>query len=575
MSGKLVGIVVFIFHALHAPSPADAALQVARQQQQQKQLMSILHTGQPSSTERLRFLLSTVNRFRSQSLGSRSDIEARHAAEDERLEKALERTKDAKVRQALAQSLASHRQSLAETRRTYDNMVHFSDSMVAILNATGKRGSACEVHTCGEHASCTDTTDGAQCVCNEGYVGSGFDCRPPPEFAPHRLLFEGAAGVATQATDMSICVFELNKIAVVFTDLSKGRIGRIIVGSVREAGMADLAPPEQFTLPHAKAWNPVVQGSSDRRLLIAWRDEDRGGTGWVRGVTVGTTGVRGADLALTWGAPLSFASNQAHRMALVPLPGNRFGLMYGDRTLATEGAPAQSYGAALFIQVDGAGGAASVGTFRFSDFAVTRLDVTKVGESSFIVAARGAKAVDDMDPNITTHQEAIAIFGEAMQDDLVFDPTPVNFEPATEGVWARGVSLIAPNTFAYAYQSGVGQHIKLAVARIDPSTKRMQVVQQPLIVRNGFSRYVSMLNVPYTTSDPHTLTYYETDTGSMVNICSWRTELKSAGRCEEFQWFREKLDSVSGVHLGGGKAFMVFSTRDGTPYYSVFGLSKK
>jgi hypothetical protein len=184
--------------------------------------------------------------------------------------------------------------------------------------------------------------------------------------------------------------------------------------------------------------------------------------------------------------------------------------------------------------------------------------------------------MNEMDSSVHTNQEATALFGELTGADLVYDPNPVNLEPTGKNIWARGVSLIAPNTFAYAYQRGDDSKMMLAVVRVNETNRdRLQVVHKPTQIRTGFSPYVSMLSVPYTASDPHTLTYYEGDKGSMVNVCSWNAAGGTLNKCEDFMWLQGKVKSVSGVHLGGGKSFMVFTPESGVPYYGVFGLSKK
>lgn len=250
--------------------------------------------------------------------------------------------------------------------------------------------------------------------------------------------------------------------------------------------------------------------------------------------------------------------------------------MYADKVMATEHTPTESFGNSILAEVNGTGEVFQIGKFRFSDFALCRLEAAKVTSTSFLIAARASRMVDELDPSVSTAQEATAIYGELVDDELVFHPNAVNLEPAGSQIWARGISLIAPNTVAYAYQAANnGSKIKLGVVKIDPSTHRMEVVQQPVVIATGFSPYVSMLNVPYTPSDPHTLTYYEGATDSVVNVCSWSESTRTLSRCEDFKWHGTKLTSVSGVHLGGGKAFMVFSTSSGSPYYSVWGLSKK
>eukprot|EP00448_Togula_jolla_P006672 CAMPEP_0170606798 /NCGR_PEP_ID=MMETSP0224-20130122/20713_1 /TAXON_ID=285029 /ORGANISM="Togula jolla, Strain CCCM 725" /LENGTH=576 /DNA_ID=CAMNT_0010931921 /DNA_START=116 /DNA_END=1842 /DNA_ORIENTATION=+ len=527
---------------------------------------------------------STLRKFRAFAEDSGKGVEDRHQRVESELQEDIQKAEDENVKAALKLSVTSNAQTLKETKKVYDNMVRFTDSMASLLEAATSKGYGCEQHTCGTHASCTDSTSGVLCVCNEGYVGDGQDCHAPPEFMPHNVLYEGAGGVKTQAADINVCVFAGNMIATVFRDASRGNIGRVVIGSVREAGMADLSPPEQFTIAAGKAYDPVVAGMDEKRLIITWRDENRGGTGWMRGVAIGTSSIRGADMAMKWGEPVNYARDQAHKAALVTVPQGRFALMFTDKAIQTQHTVVESFGAALLgkVQEDGVISVLQ-DKHRFTDSAVCRLEVTKISPTAFIVAARASVAIDDLDATVTSRQEAMAVFG--MVDDhsaegtdsslLVFDPSPVNLEPTQEQIWARGVSLIAPNTFAYAYQTGLDSKLKMAVVEVAPQGHpRFKVVQQPVVIANGFSPYVSMLSVPYTPSDPHTLTYFERGNASMVNLCSWDSTGKVLHECEDFTWLSSKLSSVSGVHLGGGKAFMVFAPPSGKLYYSVFGLSK-
>jgi hypothetical protein len=339
--------------------------------------------------------------------------------------------------------------------------------------------------------------------------------------------------------------------------------------------MAILSPPEAFTVAAGQAFDPVVVGTEGKRVLVAWRDQDKDGLGWLRAGAMGITGIRGADQHMTWGQPVNLCRSQSHKMGLISLPGNRVVAVYADKVKSTPNMPAESFGNSVLLNLGSTGALTKLGQFRFSDYPVCRLEVTKLSPTSFIVAARAGQAVDEMDSAVTENQEAMALYGEMSGDDLVFDPNPVNLEPKGTHIWARGVSLIAPNTFAYAYQRGQSKKIMMAVVTVDPKTHKMQVVHSPTPVKEGLSPYVSMLSVPYTASDPHTLIYYDNKGESMVNICRWDSHKFTLDRCEDFQWLQGKVKSASGVHLGGGKSFMVFAAENGVPYYGVFGVSKK
>merc|ERR1719197_509627 len=148
----------------------------------------------------------------------------------------------------------------------------------------------------------------------------------------------------------------------------------------------------------------------------------------------------------------------------------------------------------MLVGVGKRGTITTIGSTIFADFPVCRLDVTQL--------------TDDSDTAAQTDQEAMALYGEMSGDTIVFDSNPLNLEPTSENIWARGVSLIAPNTFAYAYQRGTDHKIMMAVVHVNETTHRMKVVHQPSQIKDGFSPYVSMVSAPYTVSDPHTLTYY-------------------------------------------------------------------
>jgi len=338
------------------------------------------------------------------------------------------------------------------------------------------------------------------------------------------------------------------------------------VGKVRESGMTDLSPPEQFTSGNGKAFDPIVAGTPGGRILVAWRDQNRFGSCWMRSAFLGGRGVRGADMALTWGKAVSFCNDQAHKMSILPVGQNRAVILFSDKVKATLNTPEESFGNSVLVEIQDSE-PSILGRFRFADFPVS--------DNAFVLAARGAKVTDDMENSVSTKQEAMAMYGEVVDNDLVFDPNPLNLEPKRSQIWARGISLIAPNTVAYAYQDGTDMLIKMAVIAIDPKTHQLSEATAPATMRKGFSPYVNMLSVPYTASDPHTLFYYEGEQSSMVNVCSWDAKRNKFGGCEDFSWLATKAPSVSGARLGDGKSFMAFTTETGSPHYVVFGLSKK
>jgi len=456
--------------------------------------------------------------------------------------------------------------------------VDLTGSLGGLLRTASVVGERCLGVSCGPHASCAVTLAGAECICSEGYVGLGRErsCRAPPGFLPRALLRQDHAGGTTRVGDLELAVFQGDRIAVVFRDLSQEDTGRVIVGKVHNSGTVDVSAPVQFTSPAGRAFGPVVAGTEDGRILIAWRDENRMATCWMRGAALGAEGLPGG-FALRWGAATDFCGGQAHKMAALHVSGGKVALLYSDKVAATRFSHAESFGSALLAEVGPAGDVQVLGTYRFANFPVCRLEAARISPTSFVVGARAAAARDaDASAGAEPRERgALAVYGELIGSDLVFDTSPLSIVPDEGQIWARGVSLIAPNTFAYAYQQGDESQIRMAVAEVDPLSHAMRLVQSPVVIRHGFSPYVSMLSVPYSASDPHALLYYGSGNSSKVTLCSWSVSEKRIHSCEEFEWLSNPVSSVAGAHLGRGQSLMVFATGSGTPYYAVFGLAKK
>mmetsp|Transcript_58912 Transcript_58912/g.140607 ORF Transcript_58912/g.140607 Transcript_58912/m.140607 type:complete len:587 (+) Transcript_58912:125-1885(+) len=530
----------------------------------------------PAGMSSVAQLLST---FGAQAESNLETIDQRHAAEELRLKAGMSQSDNPDVRLALEQSITGNAESLKETKHVYQDMLKFSNSMAGLLQSATPSTGNCQHMSCGAYSSCTETSAGAKCICNEGYIGVGSACSPPPEFAPQRVLLEGS-GASAAVADVHVAVLDADKVGIVFRDISRSNSGHVIVGLVRNSGKVELGAPQQFTNEGAAAYDPLVAGTGAGRMAIAWRDQHRDGSGWVRGATVGGSGIRGAEMFLQWGEPVSVCRGQSHRMAIIPLPGSRCALMYNDRLQASQGEKESAFGSAALLQIGHQGAAAVQGTFRFIDSPVCRIEATKVKPNAFVLAARAEPLILDEFSQyyaVPIKQEAVAIYGELVDDDLVFDPNVLSLVPNGTQIWARGVSLIAPETVAYAYQEGSDLKIKMSVVQIDPSTHRMQVKAGPSELHTGFSPYVSTLSMPYTAGDPHSLVYFEdgNTSTSKVNVCAWSASNQVLDQCEDFVWLPHKLGSVSGVHLAGGKTLMVFTTEAQELYYTVFGLTKK
>merc|ERR550537_1978355 len=106
--------------------------------------------------------------------------------------------------------------------------------------------------------------------------------------------------------------------------------------------------------------------------------------------------------------------------------------------------------------------------------------------------------------------------------------------------------------------------------------KRLQLVgMEPRHVLNaGFSSFVGTVATPYTEKDLHTFTYYQPNKVPTANICTI-DKGKGVRNCEDFQFAKTEIKSISGAPLNDGQVIMLFTTPTDVAYYQVVGLAKK
>jgi len=531
--------------------------------------------GPPTEAETTMNILALLQRFKSYADDTQRSAEQRHTAEALRLSAAMNITLDDGVRQALKVSAANNADSLAETKRVLSSISKFVSSLKLVLQSARDKGKGCEGVVCGVHSSCTETTGGAQCVCNEGYVsqGDGMPCRAPFGFAPHRLLLSGSMGLTAKAADMNIATITSKKVAVVWRDVSHADSGKMLLGNILDAGAVEWGSPQKFS-GSGKAFDPVVRGTPSGDFAVAWRDKNKGGSCWLRA----GVGLLGAPISnLKWGQALQFCTKQAHGMVLAALPPNRVAVFFSDHTPPSTNAPQESFGNSLLVDIIPASGELSpIGNFHFTNQAVTRLAVTMLSPTSFVIGCRSAKAIDELNTGAAVGQEALAVYGEMDDVDLVFDPNPLSVDPSQTQIWSRGVGKIGPNTIGYAYHLGKKAQTMLAIAQVDPVTKMMTLKGEPKMIHEGATPYVSMIPTPYSEVDPlqHTLVLYESGGESKISMCTVNSDVE-IDTCEETPWMKLKLTSVSGVPLGMGRIMFAFTTAGGVPYYTTVGVAKK
>jgi len=532
----------------------------------------------------IHFLMQLLEKFHRFAVDGNAEADQRHVEEKVETSEAVAKANSTDVGLALQQTETLDDQSLVETKKVLGGINDFTHNMELALGAAYEATKGCAKIVCGPHASCTETTLGGQCICDEGFAGNGRDCHAPESFIPRKLLIEGGAGMKTEVADLHIAIFMGTKVVCAWRDITNANIGRVIIGKV-PSGDVVWTTPERFTASStSKAFAPQVIGLPSNRIAIAYRDAAKGGACWIRGAEIGISGLRGADSHLFWGEPFSFCQSQSHQMAAVGLGASRVAVFFADRVPATAKTPEIAFGNALLATIDANGATSVLGKKRFIDSPVVRIETTLLTPSSFVIACRTSKAVDEQDTELITRQEALAIYGEIDDSDLVFNPNSLSLEPEESQIWARGVGLVAPYTFGYAYMLGRERKLKLDVVHVDPESHRMKIDAGPKEVSKGVSPYASMLSYAYAPTDPHTFLYYESKGHSMINICKWRDDRLHKARhkalvglqeCEDFTWMRQPVHSVAAVALPGGRALFAFTTADKVPYYQIIGVSKK
>jgi len=274
---------------------------------------------------------------------------------------------------------------------------------------------------------------------------------------------------------------------------------------------------------------------------------------------------------LLLGEPIQVPSKQSHKMAMVILPGSRVAVFFSETKRASGNAPGQLVGTALLVQLGSEGSVTPIGTYDLCDDPVVLLEALRVSPTSFVIAARVA-SVGTSSQHSSPQHEASVIYGEMIGNTLVFNHKFLSLEPTASQIGVRGLSLIAPNTVAYAYHVGTCNRIQMAVLEIDPMMRSMQLVSNSTVIHDSTPGYVSMLSVPFGPDDPHTLIYYGDQSMSKLNTCRWIQAKKQLVHCEDFTWLPKHLISASGARLGAGRALMVFAPESGVPHYAVINV---
>mmetsp|Transcript_21616 Transcript_21616/g.52717 ORF Transcript_21616/g.52717 Transcript_21616/m.52717 type:complete len:589 (+) Transcript_21616:142-1908(+) len=553
----------------------------------------------PVSGDDVKYLDGVLSKFQNFAQANGVLTKKRHDAQQEKLRGLLAGVHEQDAQLALQQAVMSNGEAEVEASAIFGEMSRFIGSMRSIL---GRQG--CGDLQCGANAVCSRTTRGAECVCSEGYEGDGKTCTAPAAFAPTHLLHGGPHGRQPQVADVRLAELKTDgnsMIMCVFRDLSKKNHGMVKVGKTLNMELT-WAPLEKFS-GGTEAWNPDIVGVREpgkpNRVVITWRDQDVGGTGWIRVASVGHPTIRGADLALTWGKPQAFEKKQQKRAVLLALPYSRFLIFYEghDGGASFGGVMMARVNQAVYDTSHGAPSWTKMKQFRFCETAVSRISAASLDNGGFVVAYRGAPVPDPNDAAVQLQAEASLSYGRVVEEitsdgrlnpanaELAVGIDSVQLDNATAGIWSRDVAPVAPNTVAYAYHVGESQETKLAVVRVvsdgADSPPRLVVSNEPEVIGIGFTPYVSVVPLPYTSDDLHSMVLFQPagsdrKTEAKANICSLTDDGKiERGTCEDFGWSDRELKSVSVASLGAGRELFAFTDSENVPYYQALALAKK
>lgn len=114
---------------------------------------------------------------------------------------AMSKAESQKTRQLLQALLDKNQREMQEFLKLYSDIGVYAQTFEQVIGSTlaGGNGKSCADVICGMHATCTMTTEGAQCICDQGYMGDGMQCALPRAMAvPNFVLNDGPLGKSKQ-----------------------------------------------------------------------------------------------------------------------------------------------------------------------------------------------------------------------------------------------------------------------------------------------------------------------------------------------------------------------------------------
>eukprot|EP00927_Polykrikos_kofoidii_P049934 TRINITY_DN43906_c0_g1_i1.p1 TRINITY_DN43906_c0_g1~~TRINITY_DN43906_c0_g1_i1.p1 ORF type:complete len:694 (-),score=82.97 TRINITY_DN43906_c0_g1_i1:76-1887(-) len=532
--------------------------------------------------------------------------ESRQDRELARLNAALQRSVTPSDKAALMASIHSIAKARVEAHNASNEMYKFYYTIKAALGARGGLAPSCSVLQCGENAECRmgqstmlgtretfesasfgsvapsvsggGSAGTASCVCKNCFQGDGFDCRPSacgsPAYHPPRPLpmHRGEKTATSLIADIHVAVFSENCVAIVHRDASVEGRGFLQLGTVGERD-AMFGPLYGFSGDFA-AFAPVVTALDNGRLLIAYRDEDRAGDGFVvSGEVKVPFGANRSYLEAVLQRPRRFARGQSQRMVALPFAGSRVVVLYSGHIPPSATSTAQSFGGAFFVQISQGGSMSILGKYRFArNRRVSRLAATLLTPTSMVVAYRALPAGTVVPGGKS--QELSAIWMGMRDEELVLGQKALELEPGRREMWNRDLALVSENLVAYSYQSGTEKRTKVAMIRVDPMSNRLFLASGPDTLHKGDAEFVQAVSLAAGQAEPRTLTFFQRPGHtSKAAVCSVLATGQLSS-CSEAAWVDNRFSCASASRLKDGRLFVAYADEKKSPWWQALSVQE-
>lgn len=490
---------------------------------------------------------------------TRSTIQEAISAKDKALlEKAYELQEESRMEEENARGMAS---SFAATLQQFSGQA--------------EGASSCKGLACGGNGFCDESQEGARCRCKAGYEGTGLVCNPAASFVEHPLISEAPGSKAPQVADLHVSSLRDNAVAVAFRDASRQNRGFLVIGVAQDSGMRWSAPA---LLSSSAVFGPVLAELEDSSLAIAYRTDDRGGDGVLLAAR------RDAENRIQLGSPRVFTHYQAQSMSLIALPQSRVVVLFAEHQ-PNKAAPGkwEHFGTSLLFGMDETLGGQMVprvlGKYHFAQGAVSRISAAPLSSKLFAIAYRQGRSqnMEKVEDKFQSREASVSL-AELWGSELVFTTKSLSLEPQKEQIWARSVAGLGDGAFAYTYHSGAEQLTKQVVLRLN-AEHRLEMIQEPRVVASGFSPFVSTVSTVQRNEkaqEPgHRLfTFIGGQHGAQGQgqICGVN-DRGIPDHCQDVGATGREVLAVATTLLTDNRVFLLTSSANGVPYYTLVGLT--